>query len=63
MPTRPEPAFDRPAAATGPPARPWDIVLHTMAEHGLDRAQAIRKIVEDRQREASARSYWRAPNG
>ncbi|MBD0275374.1 MAG: hypothetical protein ICV73_26030, partial [Acetobacteraceae bacterium] len=39
-----------------PEARRQEIIRHTMAKHGLDRAQAIRKIVEDRQGEDAMRS-------
>ena len=39
-----------------PEARRQDIIRRTMAKHGLDRARAIRKIVEDRQAEDAVRS-------
>ena len=39
-----------------PVARREDIIRRTMAKHGLDRARAIRKIVEDRQGEDAVRS-------
>lgn len=39
-----------------PESRRKDIIRHTMAKHGLDRAQAIRKIVQDRQGEDAVRS-------
>ena len=39
-----------------PEARRQDIIRRTMAKHGLDRAQAIREIVEDRQGEDAVRS-------
>ena len=39
-----------------PEARRQDIIRHTMAKHRLDRARAIRKIVEDRQGEDAMRS-------
>ncbi len=41
-----------------PEARRQDIIRHTMAKHGLDRARAIRKIVEIRQGVDAVRSYW-----
>ena len=39
-----------------PEARRQEIIRRTMAKHGLDRARAIRKIVEDRQGEDAVRS-------
>jgi hypothetical protein len=39
-----------------PEARRQEIIRHAMAKHGLDRARAIRKIVEDRQGEDSVRN-------
>jgi hypothetical protein len=39
-----------------PEARRQEIIRRAMAKHGLDRARAIRKIVEDRQGEDAMRS-------
>jgi hypothetical protein len=39
-----------------PESRRQDIIRYTMAKHGLDRARAIRKIVEDRQGEDAVRN-------
>jgi hypothetical protein len=39
-----------------PESRRQEIIRHTMAKHSLDRARAIRKIVEDRQGEDAVRT-------